>query len=160
VAERPTWLRPAVFIVLVVALGAVVLAGAAWLAVEVLPDGDVTPDDYEVDQVANVIEVAAAPPDSYTVQVDRCEVVGDLVEVGGHLENTSGAEQAFVVHLAVLFGDRLFDGQVEEIGVPDIEDGETRDWGQTVGSVDPAEVAGVAPTCEIDRVALGDELVD
>jgi hypothetical protein len=160
VAERPTWIRPAVFIVLVVGLGAVVLAGAAWLAVKVLPDGEVTADDYEVDQVANVVEVAAAPPDSYTVLVDRCEVVDDLVEVGGRLENTSGAEQAFVVHLAVLFGDRLFDGQVEEIGVPAVDDGETGAWAQTLGSVDPADTGDVAPTCEIDRVALGDELVD
>ncbi len=159
-AERPTWIRPAVFIVLVVGLGAVVLAGAAWLAVKVLPDGEVTADDYEVDQVANVVEVAAAPPDSYMVQVDRCEVADDLVEVGGRLENTSGADQAFVVHLAVLFGDRLFDGQVEEIGVPAVGDGETGDWAQTLGSVDPADTGDVAPTCEIDRVALGDELID
>jgi hypothetical protein len=160
VAERPTWIRPAVSILLVVGLGAVVLAGAAWLAVNVLPDSDDVAEDDDIGPAIEVVEVAPATPDQYAVQVDRCEVVDDLVEVGGRLENTSGAPQSFVVHLAVLFGDQLFDGQVEEIGVPTVPDGEAGDWAQSVGSVEPADVAGLTPACEVDRVGLGDELVD
>ena len=88
-------------------------------------------------------------------------MVDDLVEVGGRLANTSGAPQAFVVHLAVLFGDQLFDGQVEEIGVPTVPDRGRRGTGPRASArVEPADVAGLTPACEVDRVGLGDELVD
>ena len=161
VAERPTWIRPVVSILLFVSLGAVVLAGAAWLAVKVLPDGDDVAEDDDVGPAIEVVEVAPATPDQYAVQVDRCEVVDDLVEVGGRLANTSGAPQAFVVHLAVLFGDQLFDGQTADIAVPDGPRRRRRGtWADTVGSVEPADVAGLTPACEVDRVGLGDELVD
>lgn len=160
VAERPTWIRPVVSILLVVGLGALVLAGAAWLAVKVLPDGEDDAEDDDVDVPAEVVEVAPATPDQYAVQVDRCEVVDDLVEVGGRLANTSGAPQAFLVHLAVLFGDQLFDGQTADIAVPEVRDGDDAAWGDTVGSVEPADVAGLTPACEVDRVGLGEELVD
>ena len=51
VAERPTWIRPVVSILLVVGLGALVLAGAAWLAVKVLPDGEDDAEDDDVDEI-------------------------------------------------------------------------------------------------------------
>ena len=61
-----------------------------------------------------------------------------------------------MVHLAVLFGDRLFDGQVG--GDRRAQRSTRRDrgqWARTVGSVDPADVTGLTPTCEVDRVGLG-----
>jgi hypothetical protein len=157
VGDRPTWIRPVVSIVLSIGLGAVVLAGAAWLAVNVLPTGDdVAADAFDAEPA--IVEVAAAAPDSYLIEVDRCEVIDGLVEVGGRLQNASGEAQAFVVHLAVLFDDRLFDGQTTEIGVPVVPDGETVDWAQSVGSVDVGDDGAALPTCEVDRVGFGDVL--
>jgi hypothetical protein len=148
----------------IVLVGGVVLGLVGWLAMSVLPESDGL--DLNADEASAVTtipaevtvdEVAVAAPSDAVVDVDRCEVVDGLVEVGGSLENTSGARQAFVVHLAVLFDGQLFDGLPADIGVSTLDAGDEGAWAQAVGSVDPEDPSLVDPECELDRVGLGEE---
>ena len=163
VPDRPAWIRPALSLLAVVGVGAVVLAGGAWLALEVLPDGDADAeeagDDPDEDRV-DLVEIALAEPDDAVVQVDRCEVVDDVIEAGGRVQNTSGAPQAFLLQLAVLVDDRLYDGTTTEVPVATLAVGADRDWAVTVGAIDPDAPPVDPPGCEIERIALAAELTD
>lgn len=150
-------------LLVVIGVGAFVLAGGAWLAVKVLPDGDESEDDSAAESDAEedvLVETGLADPDDALVQVDRCEVVDDVIEAGGRVQNTSGATQAFLFQLAVLVDDRLYDGTTTEVPVPRLADGEDRDWAVTVGAIDPDAPPLVPPVCAIDRIALAEALTD
>ena len=136
-------------LLVVIGVGAFVLAGGAWLAVKVLPDGDDSEDDpaaeSDGDDAVDLVETGLADPDDAVVQVDRCEVVDDVIEAGGRVQNTSGAPQAFLLQLAVLVDDRLYDGTTTEVPVPLLADGADGEWAVTVGAIDPdAPPAGPA----------------
>jgi hypothetical protein len=98
-----------------------------------------------------------ADPADAVVEVDRCEVADGVVQVVGRLENTSGADQAFVVHIGVVFEDELFDGLTVDAPVPSLPDGDQRAWSASGGSVDPEDDLG-EPECRVDRVGLADQL--
>jgi hypothetical protein len=154
-------------LLVVIGVGAVVLAGGAWLAVKVLPDA---PDEVELDLVldpeiddvepTNLVETGLAGPDDAVVQVDRCEVVDDVIEAAGRLQNTSGGSQAFLLQLAVLVDDRLYDGTTTEVPVLVLADGAERDWAVVVGAIDPDAPPGASPVCEIERIGLAEALTD
>lgn len=150
-------------LLVVIGVGAFVLAGGAWLAVKVLPDGDESEDDSAAESDAEedvLVETGLADPDDALVQVDRCEVVDDVIEAGGRVQNTSGATQAFLFQLAVLVDDRLYDGTTTEVPVPRLADGEDGDWAVTVGAIDPDAPPLAPPVCAIDRIALAEALTD
>lgn len=150
-------------LLVVIGVGAFVLAGGAWLAVKVLPDGDESEDDSAAESDAEedvLVETGLADPDDALVQVDRCEVVDDVIEAGGRVQNTSGATQAFLFQLAVLVDDRLYDGTTTEVPVPPLADGEDGDWAVTVGAIDPDAPPLGPPVCAIDRIALAEVLTD
>lgn len=165
VPDRPPWIRPALSLLVVIGVGAVVLAGGAWLAVKVLPNA---PDEVELDldpegddiEPSDLVETGLAGPDDAVVQVDRCEVVDDVIEATGRLQNTSGGPQAFLLQMAVLVDDRLYDGTTTEVPVPILADGADRDWAVVVGAIDP-DAPPVNPlVCEIERIGLAVELTD
>jgi hypothetical protein len=164
VPDRPPWIRPVLLLLLVVGAGALVLAGGSWLAVQVLPDGDGGGGESGVEADAAVpvdlVEIGLAEPDDAVVQVDRCEVVDGVIEAGGRVQNTSGAPQAFLLQVAVLVDDRLFDGTITEVPVPTLADGEDRDWDVAVGAVDPDAPPVDPPLCQVDRTSLAGVLTD
>ena len=150
--------------VAIVLVGGVALGLVGWLAMSVLPESDgldlnadegAAADTLPPEVVVN--ELSPAGPGDATVDIERCEVVDGLVQVGGSLENTSGVRQAFVVHLAVLFDGQLFDGLPADIGVATLADGAEGEWAQAVGSVDPEDPSQTDPECELDRIGLGEE---
>jgi len=168
VSDRPAWIRPALSLLVVIGLGAFVLAGGAWLAVQVLPDA---PDEVEVDldpedtgdlEVAptDLVETGLAAPGDAVVQVDRCEVVDEVIEAAGRLQNTSGGSQAFLLQLAVLVDDRLYDGTTTEIPLATMTDGADQEWAVVVGAIDPDAPPVDPPVCEIERIGLATELTD
>jgi hypothetical protein len=152
-------------LLVVIGVGAFVLAGGAWLAVKVLPDApeevelNIGPEDEPVEPV-DLVETGLAAPGDAVVQVDRCEVVDDVIEAGGRLQNTSGAPQAFLLQIAVLVDDRLFDGTTTEVPLRAMSDDTDRDWAVTVGAIDPDAPPRDPPTCQIERIALARELTD
>ena len=166
VPDRPAWIRPVLSLLVVIGVGAFVLAGGAWLAVRVLPDA---PDEVELDlapedggdaavESTDLVETGLAGPDDAVVQVDRCEVVDDVIEAAGRLQNTSGGPQAFLLQLAVLVDDRLFDGTTTPVPVPILADGADREWAVVVGAIDPDAPPVDPPGCEIERIGLAQEL--
>jgi hypothetical protein len=158
VADTPTWIRPVAAIVLFIALGAVVLAGTAWLAVKVLPDGEATiEDDVPGLETADVSEVGPADPADFATQVDSCDVVANQVRALGRLQNLATRPQAYVIHVAVVVDDVLLP-PAPGVPVATLEPGEDEAWGAVVAGLDPEDPGATAPTCEIDRVGLGDEL--
>ena len=151
-------------LVVVIGVGAFVLAGGAWLAVKVLPDGaadeDGSSEESDGDNPVDLVEIGLADPDVAVVQVDRCEVVDDVIEAAGRVQNTSGAPQAFLLQLAVLVDDRLYDGTTTEVPVAPLVDGADVEWAVTVGAIDPDAPPAGAPVCEIERIALAEALTD
>ncbi len=151
-------------LLVVIGVGAFVLAGGAWLAVKVLPDGDdsegTSSADVDAGTAAELVETGLAAPDDAVVRIDRCEVVDDVIEAGGRVQNTSGAPQAFLLQLAVLVDDRLYDGTTTEVPVQGLADREYRGWTVTVGAIDPDAPPRDPPTCQIERIALARELTD
>lgn len=149
----------------VVGVGAVVLAGGAWLVVKVLPDAsdeveiDLDPEDVDVEPI-DLVETGLAGPDDAVVQVDRCAVVDDVIEAAGRMQNTSGGAQAFLLQLAVLVDDRLYDGTTTEVPVPALADGADGDWAVVVGAIDPDAPPVSPPVCQIERIALAVALTD
>jgi len=162
VSDRPAWIRPALSLLVVIGLGAFVLAGGAWLAVKVLPDGDSSEDEPSGESDAatevDLVEIGLADPDDALVQVDRCEVIDDVIEAGGRVQNTSGAPQAFLLQLAVLVDDRLYDGTTTEVPVAPLADGADVGWAVTVGAIDPDAPPVDPPVCQIDRIALAEDI--
>jgi len=158
VPDRPAWIRPALSLLVVIGVGAVVLAGGAWLAVKVLPNSedseDESSDESDADTPVELVETALAAPDDAVVEVDRCAVVDDVIEAGGRVQNTSGAPQAFLLQLAVLVDDRLYDGTTTEVPVATLADGADRDWSVAVGAIDPDSPPLGPPVCAIERIAL------
>jgi hypothetical protein len=157
-------LRPIALMAGIIVLGGIVLGLLGWAAMGVLPESDAEDPDTVVDlgdPALSAVEVAEdriATPDDAVVDVDTCEVVDGVVQVAGRLQNTSGAAQAFVVHVGVVFDGQLFDGLTADIGVPTTEDGDEADWAAPAGSVDLEDEAQQDPECEVDRVGLGVEL--
>ena len=164
VPELPAWTRSALSLLAVVGVGAVVLAGGAWLAVKVLPDSDSREEgsssDLDAESPTDLVETGLAGPDDAVVQIDRCEVVDGVIEAGGRLQNTSGASQAFLLQLAVLVDDRLFDGTTTAVPLRAMVDGADRYWAVVVGAVDPDAPPVDRPVCQIDRIALAGVLTD
>lgn len=162
--DRPPWIRPVLSLLAVIGVGAVVLAGGAWLAVEVLPDApeevtvDLDPDAPDDVESTDLVETALAGPDDAVVEVDRCEVVDEVIEAGGRLQNLSGGPQAFLLQLAVLVDGRLYDGTTTEVPVATLADGEDRGWAVAVGAVDPDAPPIAPPVCEIERIGLAEDL--
>jgi hypothetical protein len=163
------WVRQVASILGVILVGGLFLGLIGWAAMGALPESDAADPDTEVDfgdpeietSLAPVVnEVAIAAPGDAVVNVERCEVVDDVVQVGGVLRNTSGDPQAFVVHVAVLFDGELFDGLTTDVGVAELADGEEATWASPAGSVDPEDESQQVPACEIDRVGLGTEVAE
>ncbi len=168
VPDPPSWLRSVVSLVFFVGLGACALAGAAWLAVQVLPDAaeeaaddaDLFPEDYDATPPAELVETGLAAPGDAMTQVDDCAVVDDVIEASGRVQNTTTGPQAFLLQLAVLVDDRLYDGTTIEVAVPTVPPGQEQAWSVTVGAIDPDAPPEAPPDCRIDRVALARELAD
>ena len=161
-AQRPV-LRPLAQMAGIVVVGGLVLGLLGWAAMGVLPKSDAADPVTDVElgdpaAAADLAESGVADPGDAEVDVDGCEVVDGVVQVGGTLENTSGASQAFVVHVAVLFDDELFDGLTADVPVPTVGDGEEIGWSAMAGSVDPEDDSQVDPECEVDRVGLAEDL--
>jgi len=164
VEDGPRWIRRIGALLAIVLLGGVGLGLVGWAAMGVLPESDAADPETEVElgdlatspAAAEVQEVAAANAGDASVTIEVCDVVDDVVQVGGSLRNTSGAAQAFVVHVAVLFDGVLFDGQTADVAVSTLEDGATADWTAPAGSVDPEDETQVDPECEVDRVGLAE----
>ena len=162
--DGPRWTRRIAALLGVVVVGGVVLGLIGWAAMGVLPESDAADPDTEVElgdlaappEGAEVQEVATAEADDATVTIELCEVIDDVVQVGGNVRNTSGVAQAFVVHVAVLFDGVLFDGQTTDVPVPTVEDGAAADWTAPAGSVDPEDETQVDPECEVDRLGLAE----
>jgi hypothetical protein len=158
-------LRPIALMAGIILVGGVVLGLLGWAAMALLPEGDGAEAVTDVGlgdpgTSAEVAELAPASEDDAVVDVDTCEIVDGQVQVGGSLENTSGAPQAFVIHVGVLFEDELFDGLTADVPVATVDDGEQLIWSASAGSVDPEDEAQVDPECEVDRVGLAEELAE
>ncbi len=152
-----------VWLVGFVGLGAIVLAGVAWLAVLVLPDApedlelDLGPQDPEPESV-DLLETGLAAPEDAVVDVDRCEVSDGVIAAAGRFRNTSGRSQAFLLRLTVVVDGRLFDGTTTEMPLREMIDGASRDWEASIGAVDADAPPESPPTCAIDRIGLAQEL--
>jgi hypothetical protein len=156
-------LRPIALMAGIILLGGVVLGLLGWAAMALLPESDSAEAVTDVglgdpSTSAEVGELGPAAADDAVVDVDTCEIVDGQVQIGGSIENTSGVSQAFVIHVAVLFDDELFDGQTADVPVATVEDGEAIVWSASAGSVDPEDESQVDPECEVDRIGLAEEL--
>lgn len=143
-----------------IVVGGIVLGLLGWAAMGALPtsDGEGAVTDVglgDPSTSAEVVELATAGEDDAVVEIDTCEVVDGVVRVDGRVENTSGAPQAFVIHVGVLFDDELFDGQTADVPVGTVADGASLTWSTSAGSVDETQAD---PRCEVDRVGLAEEL--
>ena len=164
VPDHPGWIRPVLSLLVVIGAGAFVLAGGAWLAVKVLPDGaegtDLIAEDHDDDEPPDLVETGLAAPGDAVAQVDRCEVIDGVIEAAGLVQNTSGGPQAFLLQVAVLVDDRLFDGTTTEVPVATMIDGADRDWVVAVGAVDPDAPPEDPPVCQVERIGLATEFTD
>jgi hypothetical protein len=155
-------LRPIALMAAIIVVGGVVLGLLGWAAMALLPESDSAEAVTDVglgdpSTSAEVAELAPAAEDDVVVDVDTCEVVDDQVRIGGSLENTSGAPQAFVIHVGVLFDGVLFDGLTTDVPVATVDDGDELVWAASAGSIDPEDESQVDPECEVDRIGLAEE---
>ena len=147
----------------IIVLGGIVLGLLGWAAMGVLPESDGGDAVTDVGlshptTSAEVAELGPAAGGDAVVDIDSCAVVDGEVEVTGSLENTSGVDQAFVIHVAVLFDDELFDGLTADVPVATVPDGGELAWSAAAGSVDSEDESQVDPECEVDRIGLAEEL--
>jgi hypothetical protein len=156
-------LRPIALMAAIILVGGVVLGLLGWAAMALLPESDSAEAVTDVglgdpSTSAEVAELGPAAEDDAVVDVDSCDVVDGQVQIAGSLENTSGAPQAFVIHVGVLFQDELFDGLTADVPIATVDDGDELVWSASAGSVDPDDESQVDPECEVDRIGLAEEL--
>jgi len=60
VPDRPAWIRPVLSLLVVIGVGAVVLAGGAWLAVKVLPNSEDSEDESSDESDADIAKLHEA----------------------------------------------------------------------------------------------------
>ena len=158
-------LRPIALMAGIILVGGVVLGVLGFVAMALLPesDGADAVTDVGLGDPATSAEVGELGPASEgdaVVDVDTCEIVDGQVQIGGSIENTSGAPQAFVIHVGVLFDGELFDGLTADVPVATVDDGDELVWAASAGSVDPDDDSQVDPECEVDRIGLAEELAE